>query len=327
MVPAQHPVPPLLRKDPFHVTKAYALHVSRDDLRGPRFRQLRRGVYEVAGPAVEPSTKLRNRVIMLARAYAPLLRPGEAFSHTTALLMHKVPIRAPVTPHVSVPLPANRTLSSGIVGHRVGRRFAVCYPEAGLPCVSPVLALLQSGPLLSFRELVVAIDDLIKVRRSGGRSWKKIERIALGEILDDFSGRGALRLRAAFEVSRTGAESRYETLTHFELARMGIDELELQARLWGRDGRWIGRFDQMDRAKKRILEYDGEQHRLDRKQYLRDLVKLKLAAREGYEVLRLHYEDFYPRQLEQTRRTMCDFLELKPRPVPQDLSRYFDEPY
>ncbi|MFV0432658.1 MAG: hypothetical protein ACK5LO_01550 [Leucobacter sp.] len=135
------------------------------------------------------------------------------------------------------------------------------------------------------------------------------------------------KLRAAVRVARAGAESRMESLQHFELARMGIDTLELQAELWDDDGVWIGRFDAVDRAKKRILEYDGEQHRTDRGQYLRDVSRLEHARRAGYATLRTHYEDFWPHLLEQTRATLCEFLGEKPRRLAPGLARYFAEPY
>ena len=116
-----------------------------------------------------------------------------------------------------------------------------------------------------------------------------------------------------------------ESQMHFELARLGIDDLELQAELYDRQGAWIGRFDGVDRRKRRIMEFDGEQHRLDRAQYLKDERRLERARAEGYEVLRLHREDFHPARIAGTRAEMCEFLQAAPRPVPAHLRRYFAE--
>jgi len=158
--------------------------------------------------------------------------------------------------------------------------------------VPPELALLQASTL-PFRELVVAVDHLIlPQRRRGGRA--QIEHGRLTEYLRQATGPGIARVRAACLVARVGAESRYETLTRFELALMGLDELELQVDLHRADGSWYGRFDLVHRLKRKIIEFDGEQHRTDRRQYLRDLQRLEAARAEGYEVLRLHAEDFAP---------------------------------
>lgn len=85
-----------------------------------------------------------------------------------------------------------------------------------------------------------------------------------------------------------------ESHLHDVLASMGLDDLELQADLYDRAGSWIGRFDQVDRTRRRILEYDGKQHRTDRQQYLRDLTRLDRARDAGCKIFRAHAEDFHP---------------------------------
>lgn len=195
-----------------------------------------------------------------------------------------------------------------------------------MPCVPPEIALTQSERLLSFRELVVAIDHLILPRKRGGSIGPLVSRERPGEYLWSSHGKGANRLRAAFEISRIGAESRYETLTRFELARMGLDELELQVNVYGADGQWIGRFDLVDKAKRKIVEYDGEQHRTDRAQYLRDEKKLQAARDAGFDVLRLHKEDLGRYALASTRWKLCKFLDTQPRLLSPQMARYFAEP-
>ncbi|QIK62268.1 DUF559 domain-containing protein [Leucobacter viscericola] len=262
----------------------------------------------------------------LARDYLPLLRPREAFSHTTALLLMQVPLRTPAQLHVTAPKPMGQARGRNVRGHRVSREFTPIKDLEGLPCVPYLQALLQSIPMLRFRELVVALDHLRLLRGPPGVAKALLPQEEVMRHLQEHSVIGAARLRAAIEVSRVGAESRMESLQHFELARMGIDTLEMQAEIFSEAGVLIGRFDLVDRETKRIVEYDGEQHRTDRLQYLRDEERLENAREEGWKILRLRKENFHDRELAATRRILCDFLLRVPKTLPPRLTKYFAEP-
>ncbi|MHA3684380.1 hypothetical protein ACXR2W_09000 [Leucobacter sp. HY1908] len=186
-------------------------------------------------------------------------------------------------------------------------------------------AILQSASLLEFCELVVAFDHLLKL---SGPSWQRYAIATREEIMAAICAGKVLqarRLRAALMVARVGAESRMESLLHFELARLGIDDLEIQSAVFDAQGKWVGRFDQVDHVKKLILEYDGEQHRTDRGQYLRDEAKLQGAREAGYEIVRLHYEDFFAENLKVTRSFLCEKTGRSPQPLPRELARLFAE--
>ncbi len=252
------------------------------------------------------------------------------FSHTLALQLYGAPIHVPSHLHVTAPLPFSQVRRPGVFGHRSAEMLdSVLVPGTGrgmlLRCATPATALLQSGGLLSFRELVVAIDHLILPRGPRYRAQAMLPAEELAALLDVATGRGIRRIRAAFEVARVGAESRMESLTHFEMARMGIDDLELQAEIYDEGGARIGRFDEADRVARRLLEYDGEQHRQERAQYLKDLERLDRARAAGYAVLRLQKEHFRRGMLSGTRELICGFLDRRPEPVPARLARYFAE--
>lgn len=203
-----------------------------------------------------------------------------------------LPLRAPEELHVTVPSPPNRSTGRGVIGHRTLARFAPVRSPSGLPCVPASLALLQSAATLPFLELVVALDHLRRPRQvPDGASLSESE---IDDLHIRSRARGIKRLRDAWSVSRLGAESRMESRLHDVLASMGLDDLELQADLYDRAGSWIGRFDQVDRTRRRILEYDGKQHRTDRQQYLRDLTRLDRARDAGCKIFRAHAEDFHP---------------------------------
>lgn len=326
MVPVRYPLPEELAERAFSSRRATSLGVTPKMLHGPRFVQLHHGVHAHVDRKTESGDFPEAVMLRMASDYLSLLRQGEAFSHTAALLLYEAPILVEPAVHVTVIFPRAAAAGRKVRGHRTRHRFQPVLTHNVLSCVPPELALVQSESMLSFRELVVAIDHLILPRRKGEPARPMITREWLGEYLRAYSGKGATRLRAAFEISRIGAESRYETLSRFELARMGIDTLELQANLYDHAGHWIGRFDLADKAKRKILEYDGEQHRTDRAQYLRDEKRLQAARDANYEVKRLHKEDLRSHALASTRRELCKFLGETPRRLPRRLERYFAEP-
>ena len=277
---------------------------------------------------------LEDQVRRLACGYAPLLREAEAFSHTTALILFAAPIRCSADLHVTATHPSGPARGRNVAGHRTRREFAPRLSPDQLPCVPLELAIAQCGTaqrgtaqrgmILPFTELVIAIDHLICPRRD--RAQPILDHATLAHSLEHLNSPGIDRVRAACAVARIGAESRYETLTRLELARLGLDSLELQVDLYDANGAWIGRFDLVDRERRKILEFDGEQHRSDREQYLKDQVRLDRARRAGYSILRLNREDFHPTAIQRTRASLCEFLDTPPRAIPRRLARYLAEP-
>lgn len=294
-------------------------------LRNQRFARPHHGVRTVIHSENDAAHGIADLAKERARGYLPLLRPHEAFSHTTALILMGAPLRVPLDLHVAIPRPHRAARGRNVIGHTSALPFGVDDRISDFPCVPAELALAQSGGLLSFRELVVAIDHLVCPRPAHGARASFSTLRDIETALRAYSGHGIGRARAALSVARVGAESRMESSLHFELARMGIDTLELQADVHDNQGRWIGRFDQVDRVKRRILEYDGEQHRTDRNQYLKDIERLERARDAGYRILRLQKEHFHVRRLQATRELLCEFLEVDPRPLPRALARCFAE--
>ena len=170
----------------------------------------------------------------------------------------------------------------GVRGHTTQRRFRLLRLDGEVRTVEASHALALSASMLPLRELVVAIDHF---RARPGNPMLDVESLSAHR------GPGAGRLNRAISLSRTGAESRMETATRLMLEAFGIAEgFELQVGISDRRGR-IGRFDLVHRAKRLIIEYDGEQHRLDRGQYLRDEFRLDRVREVGFRVIRLRYED------------------------------------
>lgn len=229
------------------------------------------------------------------RTFAPRLREGECFSHTTALELLGCPIRATAEVHVCAPPNFDRSRTRGVIGHRSASGFVPARSAAGLPVVPPELAILQSAALLSLVELVVALDHLA---REDAHQLPTLDLESLTTVVERSTARGIRRLRRALTLARVGAESRMETLTRLLMVAFRLDRsFALQQHVYDDDG-WIGRFDFVDHERRIIVEYDGEQHRTDRAQYRRDQERLDRVRAAGYVLIRLQWEDIvvHPRR-------------------------------
>lgn len=278
------PFPPSLQRRAFTVAEAIDAGVTRRTLENSGLAKPHHGVRRVSGGAESffyPEELMRQKAL----DYAPLLRPGEAFSHTSALLLLGAPILTEPHIHVTAPTPAKMARGRGIRGHSSSLPFPLASSDGGLPCVSPSRALEQAANILNFRELVVAIDSFIRPQSSTDREYRDDgSSISLDELQEGARGarsRSIRLYRDALKLARVGSESRMETLLRLELELVGITDLELQVDVFDNDGVWIGRFDLVDLERRRIVEYDGEQHRFDRSQYLKDQNRIGRAGLLG----------------------------------------------
>lgn len=359
---------------PFSTADAVSVGMGRRVLAN---RHLRAPITGVRVAAPQP-------IVFAARALEalPILRPGERFSHATALALWGCPIRLPEDAPVDVESahPMRPMRRRGIRGHSVRMGTgpdppAATPPEATppvpttqsgdepaavllqqvlqvlpmlpvqqdlvnqrgsagthTPVVPPIRALRQAAGELPFPELVVACDHLLRVPHCGeasrGRAPPAPEPLVsladLHACADQPHGRGARRLRQAAQLAREGAESRMETLTRLRTVAAGITGLELQAEIHAPDGTFIARVDLMERRSRTILEYDGEQHRLDRRQYLRDVDRLDRLRDAGWRVLRVHAEQVLGPG-NPVGALLLPHLEHPPQRVPAALAHLLEE--
>jgi len=316
-------IPARLAGRSFSTAEGIALGLTRSALDRPRFTRPYRGVRELADARVGGERRSAERAKLAAAALAPRLRPGERFSHSTALVLLGCPIRVEPRPHVTILRPGRATIASGVHGHTASE-FAGEWPDPrGLPLVSPGEAFVQAASVLAFRELVVAADHLIRV----GAAASPTPIIALEElrgIVASASARGVVRARAAVSFARVGAESRMETILRLLMARYRLDVLELQVNVRDAAGNWIGRFDMVDLARRLIIEYDGEQHRTDADQYEHDQERLERVRDAGYRVLRFRRRQVIDEPMRTIER-IAAALELPVSPVRGRLARLFAE--
>lgn len=213
---------------------------------------------------------------------------------------------------------------SAFLGPATTERFSPWVRSDGARIVPPGLAFVQAAGILTFRELVVAADHLIRPRRKPDRP-----PIAALEVLqaavEAASTRGIRRARAALSFARVGAESRLETLLRLLLASYGLDHhFQLQVDVFDRQGRWIGRFDLVDLERRLIVEYDGEHHRTSTSQYERDGDRLEEAADAGYKVIRVRKRQLFAEPM-RTLHRISEALGEPLRPVTGSAARWCAE--
>jgi hypothetical protein len=102
--------------------------------------------------------------------------------------------------------------------------------------------------------------------------------------------RGVRRLKAALPLVDCGAASPRETWLRLLLVDAGLPRPRTQIPVY--DGwRWVRVLDMGWEEVKVAVEYDGDQHRTDRKQYAKDIRSTRTLERLGWIVIRVIKED------------------------------------
>jgi hypothetical protein len=304
-VPSRQNLPPGLLPEPFRVGDALEAGVGAGRLRGRDLERPFRGVRLVAGTALDTGRSYGSfasardaeafaNLVARCLAYSLILRPGQFFSHETAARLWKAPLQRPFDPgaslHVSTPAPRRAPEGSGVVGHQ-SAAGARPVDRFGFPVSEPTstwlaLALL---PEIGVDDLVVVGDHLVLdpavLDPHDIRPHCSIGDLEAAVAMRQRRGSRAAA-RALPEV-RQGAESRTETLLRLLLVRAGLPEPALGQELCDATGRWLARVDLYYPDQRVVVEYDGEQHRTDSRQYERDQGRIEALIRAGYTVIRV----------------------------------------
>lgn len=261
-------------------TGAAAVHgVTRDQLRGPRWRSPAHGVHE----RCEYPLDLRARCLALQL----VLADSAVFTHLTAGRLQGLwlPSALPAAWATSVPasliasVPTSRHTA---VSHQDRRGVYVrrCAVPAehrrevlGVRVASTPWTLVELAEDLTLVDLVVAMDSALQLGRSSRRALESAE--VRGR-------RGARTYRQALMLADGRSESAWETVLRLVHVLGGIVDIEPQHQLRTEDGEPCARGDLWLRGTRRWAEYDGSVHR-DPAVHRRDLRRDKLLARIGWE--------------------------------------------
>lgn len=242
-------------------------------------------------------------------AYRPRMTPDQFFSHSTAALLHGIPVPLILWRerrlHISVLRPAYPPGTAGILGHRL--RAPVARATVGaLPVSDAVSTWCLLGSVLGLRDLVAAADYLVGPKPKA--TLAQLERAVNGW----HGHNGSAALRAALPLVRSRVRSPRETLLRLVIRDAGLPEPEINYRIYDDDGQFLTESDLVYPEEKVVLEYEGDHHRTDVVQWRKDIARRESLEDAGWRVIRVSADDLdrYPaRLIARIRKAMA-----RPRP-------------
>jgi hypothetical protein len=260
-------LPEALRQAPFTTAAARATGLRPSTLRGPAVERLFSGVYRASG-----SDLSFDELVQAALLVGP---PDALVTGVTALRLRGAAV-GPVQPvHLVTthPHPVRRP------GLRV-TRVAVLPPATGR-VVDAEAAFLAAAPALDLVELVTAGDHLVRAGR--------VTPSVLQETAARARGRGTVLARRAAGLVRDRVDSPQETELRLCLVLAGLPEPVCNL-LVGDDQSVVGRGDLVYRRLRIVLEYEGDQHRKDVRQWNRDIERQEHFDATGWRLVRVTSE-------------------------------------
>ena len=231
---------------PFRASQASKHGYGRGALRGRGVRRELRGVYVDAWVETGLSTRI---------AAARLVLPADAeVDGVTALQLLGI--------EVGTLGPLRLVTAHPHQVRRAGLRVRRSTPAVVAGAARPVAAFLAAARDLDLVELVAAGDWLVRLQLAAPD-----ELVAAAAR---FRGRAAGHARRAAALVRRRVDSVQETRLRLAIVLAGLPEPEVNPTMTV-GGRRLGRVDLLLRRWRIVVEYEGDQHRVDRKQWNRDV--------------------------------------------------------
>lgn len=174
----------------------------------------------------------------------------------------------------------NRTTPPGITVHadRISEDQVILVD--GIPVTSPARTALDLGCWYRFGPAVASLDALARATR-----FDPGEAMALATR---YPGRRGIRnARRALAMVDAGAQSPKETWLRLVLIERGLPTPTTQIPVMDDFGTVVAYLDMGWEDIMIAVEYDGEQHRTDRRQYTWDVRRLEMLERMGWIVVRV----------------------------------------
>ena len=267
----------------------------------PRHR-LRRADLVSAGHGLWRRTDKEEDVLDRLRAYQDL-HPSAAFSHTTALrvLGIDLPGRWDRDSGIHMTHPSYHPVDSrrpDLVHHWRGADTPMLVTE-GVRVTGTAFAFVDMASIGALLEELVVIGDsaVLDDREPARRRNRRVGVVSLGELREGVAhragARGVVQARRALELVRVGSDSPQETRLRLRLVGEGIVEPAVNPRVRLATGQAL-RVDLVWADAKVAVEYDGDQHRTDRRQWREDRERDAALRAEGWEVIRVTADVFRP---------------------------------
>ncbi len=240
---------------------------------------------------------------------ALLVHPdGAIASHFSAARLHGLPVPDHPFEHVTVFREEDRRQRRGVKSHVTGRPRRILHVR-GVPVLDPVSTFIQLAGHLSFVDLVVLGDALV---RKLGITTARLVRLCRKS--EDYYRRRAIE---AAEHVRAGVDSPMETILRMLIVLAGLPEPRTNVQVVDESGVVRRRYDLYYPEERLVVEYDGRQHAFDVAQWAHDLERREELDDQELRILVVNAEGIYrhpQRTLERVRRLL---VARGSRPVPE----------
>jgi very-short-patch-repair endonuclease len=214
--------------------------------------------------------------------------PDGAISHRTAAVLHQLPLPQTMTnDDVDLIVPHGRRAprGRGVRGHTGLLPSDVGTLKGGLRVVRPPVIWGQLAGALALPDLVALGDVCLRAR------------LATPKQLDDAAHggrhrRGTRLLTAALPLLDPRAESPMESRVRVLLVLGGLPHPDVNRDVVV-DGEWIARPDLSYPAARLAIEYEGDHHRTDRRQWRSDKRRRRLLEDAGWLVIEVTADDVF----------------------------------
>lgn len=269
----------------FSTAAALTAGATRRRLRGADLAAPFHGVRSLVAPA---------DALAHARAFRPRMRDGLVFAGVTAARLWGLPVagwwRAEEPLTIGVPAGTGRTRARGVRTREFDPERLPTATIDGLPVLSPLATMLTMAGSTEHDDLVVLLDALVSPSDNyPGLRVPARPSASLEELRAFVTGcrgmRGVDALRAALSDVRVGAESPPETRCRLRIAAAGLPEPVMQ-HVVVLHGERVAVIDLAYPALKIAVEYEGEHHLTEPKQWARDIARQELLESLGWIVIR-----------------------------------------
>jgi hypothetical protein len=237
-----------------------------------------------------------EKIRRAARHFTAHIQDGEFFSHRTAAVLWDLPL--PLVDEtridVSVLAPRRAPTGRGVRGHQLApAQVTVDRSPDGMPVASAASTWAQlGGELHHLYDLTAVADALIVTPRVAGPRGRilRAPRATVEELAAELArGRrvGIRRLEDALSRARAGSMSRTETWTRLTLIDGGLPEPALDHDVYDEHDVFVGCVDLAYISARVAIEYEGDHHRVDARQWHRDIEKHDRLAEVGWRVIRV----------------------------------------
>ncbi|BBY39350.1 hypothetical protein MMAN_34840 [Mycobacterium mantenii] len=168
------------------------------------------------------------------------------------------------------------------------RRDTLCAGETqlcdGLAVTTPERTAFDIGRRGAVHSAVVRLDAL---SRATGFKADDVLQVAMAHPRSP----GLRGLEAALELVDPGAQSPRESYLRLLLIDAGLSRPQTQIPVLGADGLPVAYLDMGWEDQMVAVEYDGDHHRTDRRQYVKDIRRVEMLEQMGWIIVRVVAED------------------------------------